>query len=113
MHALSDLLDLTAPLQASIRERLKHNLSSLEPLLRGSAVGALHAEGGWYACLELPETRSEEEWILELADQGIRVHPGWFYDFSRGAHAVVSLLVAPKGFETGIRQLVETVEAGV
>ena len=44
----------------------------------------------------LERTRSEEEWALSLLQEGVLVHPGYFFDFTSGAHLVVSLLV-PEG----------------
>jgi hypothetical protein len=109
-HALGRLLEVTAPLQRSILERLLRNLRTLQRRLQGSALSALHTEGGWYACIRLPDTRSEEAWVRALADAGLRVHPGWFYDFAGGAHLVVSLLVQPAVFEHAVEQMVQVVE---
>jgi aspartate/methionine/tyrosine aminotransferase len=113
MNALGRLLELGAPLADAIRARLRSNLDTLHGLLRGSAAGALASEGGWYTCLGLPETRSEEEWILAFAEAGLRVHPGWFYDFRGGAHGIVSLLVEPTVFARGIAELRAVVEAAI
>jgi aspartate/methionine/tyrosine aminotransferase len=53
----------------------------------------LDVEGGWYAILRVPETKTDEQWALRLVEQdGVFVHPGYFFDMSRGAHLVVSLL---------------------
>lgn len=111
LHALHRLLEVTRPLAGAILHRLKKNLAELERLLADSALGTLHVEGGWYACLRLPETESEETWVRWFSEAGIRVHPGWFYDFSQGSHVVVSLLVEPATFASGITRMREVVNA--
>jgi aspartate/methionine/tyrosine aminotransferase len=70
----------------------------------------LDVEGGWYATLRLPATRSEEAWVLALLEQdGVYVHPGHFFDFESEAYVVVSLLTRPSTFEHGIAKIVERV----
>jgi len=58
----------------------------------------LPAEAGWSAILGVPAARSEEEWTLRLLDAGVLVQPGYFYDFPRGSHLVVSLLPPEREF---------------
>ena len=63
-------------------------------------------EGGWYAILQMPRTRSEEEWALGLLrDHDVLVQPGFFYDFDSEAYLVVSLLTPPAIFTEGIKRL--------
>ena len=72
------------------------------------ALEILRSEGGWYAVIRVPRTRTEEEWVLELLDRhGVLVQPGFFYDFEQEAFLVVSLLTAPSVFEAGIGRLLE------
>jgi aspartate/methionine/tyrosine aminotransferase len=106
-HALPDLLALGGEVRVQIQERTKTNLG----FLRG-AIGAaspctlLEVEGGWYAILQVPRTRSEEQWCLDLLGKdNVLVQPGYFYDLEGEAYLVVSLLPPPEIFTEGIRRL--------
>ena len=51
-------------------------------------------EGGWSAVVRVPATRGEEALVLDLlAETGILIHPGYFFDFEHEAFLVFSLLV--------------------
>jgi aspartate/methionine/tyrosine aminotransferase len=71
-------------------------------------VELLHAEGGWSAVLRIPSRDTEERFVLDLLeDDGIVVHPGFFFDFPREAYLVVSLLTEAEQFRAGIRRVLE------
>jgi aspartate/methionine/tyrosine aminotransferase len=73
----------------------------------------LDVEGGWCATLQVPRTRTEEEWALELlAAQGVLVQPGFFYDFAGEGFLVVSLLTSPQVFRDGVARLFAHGQAG-
>ena len=58
------------------------------------------AEGGWYAIVALPAPTHEENFAVALLHQsGVLVQPGYFFDFSSGSFAVVSLLPSPSVFD--------------
>jgi len=72
------------------------------------ACQCLEAEGGWYAVVRVPRTRSEEELVLELLDQdSVLVHPGYFFDFDVEGYLVVSLLPPPEVFREGIGKILK------
>jgi hypothetical protein len=101
--ALPQLLKLRAP----IRERTASNLAALRHRAAGSTVNVLNVEGGWYAVLQVPRTRSEEEWVLALLrDRDVLVQPGFFYDFETEAFLLVSLLTPPDVFAAGIERVI-------
>jgi aspartate/methionine/tyrosine aminotransferase len=108
-NAAPALLGRSAELRAPIRERVRRNRVALAAALeRGSPASALEAEGGWYAVLRVPDTIPEEERAARLvADDGVLVHPGHFYDFPRAAHLVLSLLTPPGDFSEGVDLLLE------
>ena len=109
-HALPQLLALGAGIREQIAGRVRGNLAFLQSAVEGTACCALDVEGGWYAILQVPRTRSEEDWCLELLDQdGVLVQPGFFYDFDSEAFLVVSLLPPPDTFQEGIRRLLARV----
>jgi alanine-synthesizing transaminase len=111
-HAAPRLFDLVDEVGGQIRERTRKNRASLRAAVRDSAVQLLECEGGWSVVLRLPRTRTEEEWVLAfLQEDGVVVHPGFFFDFEEEAYVVVSLLPPEGEFSTGIGRLVARVAA--
>jgi aspartate/methionine/tyrosine aminotransferase len=112
-HALPALLGSRAAVQSAIRARTRRNLALLQGAVEGTPASVLDVEGGWYAVLHLPRTRSEEAWVLGLLEEdGVYVHPGHFFDFEDEAYAIVSLLTIEATFEEGVRRIVQRVGAG-
>jgi alanine-synthesizing transaminase len=109
--ALPTMLETRRSLQPQILERVRTNLHWLdEQLAADLPVGRLKADGGSYAILRLPAIRSDEDWALELlAEDGVLVHPGHFYDFPLEGHLVISLLPPAEIFQQGIRKLLARV----
>jgi alanine-synthesizing transaminase len=106
--ALPRLLELSAGVQAQIRERTAANLAWLKQQTNGSPVSVLNTEGGWSAILQVPRTRSEEEWVMALlGERDVLVQPGFFYDFESEAFLVVSLLTQTATFAKGVRRILE------
>ena len=105
--AACHLLERGAAIRTQIHDRVRGNLSQLRKTAdEFPACEVLRVEGGWSAVIRVPATRTEEQLILELLDrEGILVHPGYFFDFSREAYVVVSLLVFPDVFHDGVRRL--------
>jgi aspartate/methionine/tyrosine aminotransferase len=101
------LLSAGSVVRAQIHERLRANLSMLRhTVTEHPDVTLLVVEGGWSAVLQVPATRSEDEMVIRLiTDDGVLVHPGYFYDFAREAFLVVSLIVEPGTFAAGIERL--------
>jgi hypothetical protein len=104
--ALPRLLALSGGIIEQIRARTAQNLVRLREATADSAATLLRTEGGWYAVLQVPQTRSEEEWVLKLLEQDdVLVQPGFFYDFESEAFLVLSLLTAPSTFAAGVERL--------
>jgi alanine-synthesizing transaminase len=109
-HALATLLASRGTAEGAILERTRANLAVLRAAVTSSAVSVLDVEGGWYATLRLPTTRSEEAWALALLERdGVYVHPGHFFDFESEAYLVVSLLTPPAIFADGVARIVARV----
>ena len=109
--ALPRILTACAPVQEQIRVQTASNLQYLRKnlLATASLCRCLTIEGGWYAVLEVPRIRSEEEWVLQLlAEKDVLVQPGFFYDFESEAFLVLSLLTPPAIFAEGLRRLLES-----
>jgi alanine-synthesizing transaminase len=93
LHALPTWLHQRASIHGVIHGRLIRNLGALTRAAQNTPVTRLPVEGGWYAPLRLPATKTDEEWALELLEKtGVLVHPGYFFDFDGPPHLVVSLI---------------------
>lgn len=106
--ALAGLICIGDRIRAQVHERLLANHAAVHHLLAASPVQMLPVEGGWSAILQLPQTRSEEEWCLGL----LRTHrvitqPGYLFDMPREPFLVVSLLTPPARLIDGINALLQ------
>ena len=103
------LIEAGAGTRQAILARVERNYAALaEAVTRRSAIELLHADGGWSAVLRVPATRSEEQLVIELLEQdGVLVHPGYFFDFAQEAYLVVSLLAPPADFDDGVARLLD------
>ena len=103
--AASGLLAWSTRIQSRIQMRCRRNLAVLRRAFGPeSAFRVLNVEGGWYAIVQAPRIRSEEEWVLLLLERhGVLVQPGFFYDFEAEAFLVVSLLTPKEVFSAGIK----------
>lgn len=107
--ALPVLLQQRKSIQAQLIERVRGNLAELDRQLAGQkACQRLIVEGGWYAVLRVPVTRSDEELAIELVrEKSVLVHPGHFYDFESEGYLVLSLISPEEDFAQGIQRLLE------
>jgi hypothetical protein len=107
-HAVPALLEAGRVVREQISARLRMNLAFLQQVVRDTALRVLKVEGGWYAILQVPRTRTEEEWVTELlVCDDVLVQPGFFYDFESEAFLVVSLLTEAPVFREGIGRLLK------
>ena len=82
------------------------NLEHLRSTLAGTSGNVLNVEGGWYGVIQVPRTRTEEEWVLHLLQEHqVHVQPGFYFDFESEAYLVVSLLTPTDTFAEGLRRL--------
>ena len=108
--ALPRILDVSCGVREQVRNRTAANLKLLREQTTALPASILNFEGGWYAILRAPATRSEEQWVTSLLrDQDVLVQPGYFYDFESEAFLVLSLLTEPHTFREGVRRIVEAV----
>lgn len=110
-YAFPRLLESGREVQQQIAERTRANLDALRAMVADSACQVLDVEGGWYATVRVPRTRSEEDWTLELLErENVLVQPGFFYDFDSEAYLVLSLLTPPNIFREGAKRLIGLVD---
>lgn len=107
--AVPVLLEQRKSIQRQLMDRVRANLAELDRQLAGQkACQRLSVEGGWYAVLRVPVTRSDEELAIELVrEKAVVVHPGHFYDFPRDGYLVLSLITAEAEFGEGIGRVLE------
>jgi alanine-synthesizing transaminase len=98
-------------LREQIRSRTTRNLTALAAAVaRHPALNLLTTEGGWSAIVRVPATRSEEDLAVALAEEdGVLVHPGYFFDFEREAFIIISLLPVPDAFDEGVARMLRRV----
>ncbi len=110
--ALPKLFEIGAGIRRSVRDRTSANMATLQQLISSdSKCSALHSEGGWYAILRAPQTRTGEEWALALLrDVSVFVHPGYFFEFQQDNVLVLSLLTPAREFEDSMTALLDYVQ---
>ena len=111
---LPALLRDGAAIRTGIRDRVTRNYRALVKAAPAyPSVDVLPSEGGWYAVMQVPAMQSEESLVLQLLEHDrVLVHPGYFFDFSREAFLVLSLLPRPEIFDRAVSRVLARVEAG-
>ena len=111
--AAARLLALGREARAAIAARVATNRARLAAAVPASSpCTLLPMEGGWSALLRVPATRTDEAWATALlAEDGVLVHPGYFFDLRGGTFLVLSLLPPPETFAAGVRRLAARCES--
>lgn len=106
-HAIPVLLEERHSIQQQLLTRITANLAELDrQLTLQPSITRLELEGGWYAILRVPITRTDEQLAIELIEhQGVLVQPGHFYDFHRDGYLIVSLITPQETFTKGVQRL--------
>src|ERR1700685_45091 len=102
--AMPVLLQQRQSIQKQLMDRVLANLSELDhQLAMQKTCQRLNVEGGWYAVLRVPATKSDEDWAIALLrEQSVLVHPGHFYDFPSDGYLVLSLITREEECGRGI-----------
>src|SRR6185312_3948596 len=110
--AAGAMLEQRQRIQPALLIRAQANLKELDLQLEGQkACTRLHVEGGWYAVLRVPVTRTDEDLVIELLREcSVLVHPGHFFDFPADAYLVVSLIAVENEFCEGMQRVLEYLE---
>jgi len=103
------LLDQRKSLQKQLLDRVRGNLTELDRHLAAQKTcERLAVDGGWYAILRVPVTKSDEDLAIELVQKrSVLVHPGHFYDFPSDGYFVLSLITPATQFSDGIGRILE------
>lgn len=110
-YAVTEFLQARKSIQQQLLTRVRENLTELDRKLAGQKmVTRLEVEGGWYAVLRVPATRTDEELAVALIQhKDVLVQPGHFYDFHSDGYLVVSLITPAEEFAKGIDRLLNFV----
>jgi aspartate/methionine/tyrosine aminotransferase len=102
-QAAGKLLARGREVRERIVARVTENLSQLEQIaIEWPVCSPFRVEGGWSAVVRVPAWRTEESLVIDLVEQeGVLVHPGFFFDFPREAYLVFSLLPEVTAFREG------------
>ena len=93
--------------QRQLIARISSNLAELDRQLGQQRLcHRLDIEGGWYATLRVPATRSDEELAIALLEHGsVLVQPGHFYDFPSSGYLILSLITPEAIFRQGLNRV--------
>jgi alanine-synthesizing transaminase len=102
--AARELLDRGAVVRAQIASRIVSNYRRLTDRAASlPSASVLRADAGWYAVVQVPTFRSEEDLVVDLVStSGVLTHPGYFFDFPRESYLIVSLLPPADTFAEGV-----------
>lgn len=105
--ALPELLASRTGIQKQLNTRIASNLTELDSQLAAQTLcSRLEVEGGWYAILRVPITRTDEDLAIELLErESVLAQPGHFYDFASDGYLVLSLITPSEDFAEGLRRL--------
>jgi aspartate/methionine/tyrosine aminotransferase len=111
--AAPTLLQSRHGIQSQLMQRVRANLAELDrQLSQQKLCSRLQLEGGWYATLRVPVTRSDEELVIALLQQAsVLVQPGHYFDFAADGHLVLSLITPTDEFATGVQRLLAFLHA--
>jgi aspartate/methionine/tyrosine aminotransferase len=111
-HAIPELLNLRSSFQNQLMARLRTNLAGLDRQLScQKTLTRLVLDGGWYATLRVPVTRSDEQLTIALLQEtGVLVHPGHFFDFASDGYLILSLMTPEREFAEGSARLMRFFE---
>jgi alanine-synthesizing transaminase len=107
--ALPVLLQQRHSVQKQLNTRIAANLHELDTQLAAQHVcSRLDVEGGWYATLRVPITRSDEELAIALLERAsVVAHPGHLFNFSRDGYLVLSLITPEPDFAEGLNRALQ------
>ena len=105
--AAAHFLTTGGAVRQQIADRIAANYRWLQSAVTAvPSCRVLRADAGWSAVMQVPALESEEDLVVRLlTSDGVLVHPGHFFDFSRESFLVVSLLTPPSAFKDGIGRL--------
>lgn len=115
-RALPTLLQESRPFQRDYQNEVRRRWDKARTQLRTFAgLEWVDPVGGYYVTVRVKDSRgrNEEKWIIELMEQqGVFVHPGYFFDLEEGLHFVFTFLTDPGLLERGLDKIKAFIEGG-
>ncbi len=105
-HMLPTFFAQGMPFVAAMVSHVQANLDLA--LARCAECAALHLQapdGGYYLFPRVHGWDDEEALVVYLLEQGVLVHPGFFYGDVPGTHLMLSALTEPARFAQGLERL--------
>jgi alanine-synthesizing transaminase len=102
-HLFAGGMDFVATMVAQVRANLDY---AIEQLKVCAALRVQPPDGGYYLFPAVSGWPDEEALVLYLLEQGVLVHPGYYYGEPGGSHIMLSAITAPEQFAEGIERLV-------
>ena len=88
-------------------QRVQTNLDTALHILTQHEHIQLHPpDGGYYLFPKITNWYDEEALVLHLLNQGVYVHPGYFYGYDQDVHIAISCLVTPEQLSEGLQRLI-------
>ncbi len=107
-HMLPALFEQGWGFVEEMRRQVQQNLEmALEILARSKYIKAQHPDGGYYLFPQVETWSDEEALTLYLLEQGVLVHPGYFYSYEQGVHIMISCLTESATLKAGLERLVQ------
>ncbi|WP_322490472.1 pyridoxal phosphate-dependent aminotransferase [Chloroflexus sp.] len=103
---LPTLFEEGEPFVATMVSRVRANITfALRQFANHPRIHARPPAGGYYLFPAISGWDDEEALALYLLEQGVFVHPGYFYGEVHGCHIMISALTEPVLFAAGIERL--------
>ncbi len=103
---LPTLFEAGEPFVATMVSRVRANIAvALRQFADHPRIHARPPAGGYYLFPAISGWDDEEALALYLLEQGVFVHPGYFYGEVHGCHIMISALTEPALFAAGIERL--------
>lgn len=107
--ALPHWWKIKTPLTQMVKSRIRENLHHLRSRLENTPCRLHTYHGGWTTVVEFPRVVSEERLVQDLISKGVKLYPGYFFDFEREGFVVISLLTPSNELIPAIEILLELI----
>lgn len=105
-HLLPSLFAHGMPFVAAMTARVRANFDlALATLADHPRLHVRPPAGGYYLFPAVTGWDDEDALVHHLLEQGVLVHPGYFYGDAPGVHLMLSALTEPASFATGLDRL--------
>jgi len=106
---LPDIMNHGKTFLKKFQKHLAANLTAaIQILNKCPNISFVKPQGGFYLFAKIKGLRiSDEEFVIRLLKKtGIYVHPGYYYDYEKGLHILISLLAPQKVLEANLKKII-------